>query len=123
MIKSGLNRGFWENRGSVQDKLDKLNYIYTVISKYFMNQQYFTFDAVFKNNRLTINRGSVGNWDYEIYTDFKKQTVLGWCSSDMSGCILFDEKAKTSLELPWLWVKALEEVDNAMCRHWRSRHS
>ncbi len=88
-----------------------------------MKQQYFKFEPEFKNNQLTINRGSVGNWDYEIITNFKKQDVLGWCYSDLSANILFDEKAKTPLELPWLWVQALEEVDAAMCRHWQSRHS
>jgi len=88
-----------------------------------MNQRYFKFEPELKDSRLTINRGSIGNWEYEIVTNFKKQDVLGWCYSDLSGCILFDEKAQHPLELPWLWIKALEEVDNAMCRHWQSRHS
>ena len=88
-----------------------------------MNQQYFRFEPELKASRLTINRGSIGNWEYEIYTNFQNQSVMGWrFNAGMSANILFDKKALHPLELPWLWVQALEEVDSAMCRHWQSRH-
>ena len=84
-----------------------------------MNGEYFKNEYHLTKENLIYLYGTIDRWDYIIESDFKAKRVIAWVCSDSAHVIHYDEKAKHWLEVPLLWLEALNKLDLLMCDYWR----